>query len=184
MRVLAVNAGSSSLKFELLARRSSAWETVATGQVDRIAGDARLRLEVAAELRCSEPVEAPDVATAAELALTRLAREVDLASVDAVGHRVVHGGPTFTGPALIDPGVVEAIEAVGASVRYLPPYSPDLNPFELAFSKFKKLLRDGAARTTETLWELCGRVLDLFPEHECRNHLRHCGYRYSRSGPH
>ncbi len=76
-------------------------------------------------------------------------------------------------------GVVEAIEAVGASVRYLPPYSPDLNPIELAFSKFKKLLRDGAARTTDTLWELCGRVLDLFPEHECRNYLRHCGYRYS-----
>jgi transposase len=76
-------------------------------------------------------------------------------------------------------GVVEAIEAVGAGVRYLPPYSPDLNPIELAFSKFKKLLRDGAARTTETLWELCGRVLDLFPEHECRNYLRHCGYRYS-----
>lgn len=76
-------------------------------------------------------------------------------------------------------GVVEAIEAVGASVRYLPPDSPDLNPIELAFSKFKKLLRDAAARTTETLWELCGRVLDLFPEHECRNYLRHCGYRYS-----
>ncbi|MBA3313948.1 MAG: hypothetical protein H0T47_11780, partial [Planctomycetaceae bacterium] len=44
--------------------------------------------------------------------------------------------------------------------------SPDLNPIELAFSKFKKLLRDAAARTTETLWELCGRVLDLFPEHD------------------
>jgi len=45
-------------------------------------------------------------------------------------------------------GVARAIEAVGASVRYLPPYSPDLNPIELAFSKFKKLLRDGAERTT------------------------------------
>jgi transposase len=77
------------------------------------------------------------------------------------------------------PGVVAAIEAVGAQVRYLPPYSPDLNPIELAFSKFKKLLRDGAERTTEKLWTLCGRVLDLFTEHECRNYLRHCGYRYS-----
>jgi transposase len=75
--------------------------------------------------------------------------------------------------------VLAAIEGVGAEVRYLPPYSPDLNPIELAFSKFKKLLRDGAARTTDKLWQLCGRVLDLFTEHECRNYLRHCGYRYA-----
>ncbi len=77
------------------------------------------------------------------------------------------------------PGVVEAIEAVGAEVRYLPPYSPDMNPIELAFSKFKKLLRDGAERTTEKLWKLCGKVLDLFTESECRGYLRHYGYRYT-----
>lgn len=76
-------------------------------------------------------------------------------------------------------GVREAIEAVGASVRYLPAYSPDFNPIELAFSKFKKLLRDGAARTSEALWNLCGRVLDLFDESECRKYFRHCGYRYT-----
>jgi len=76
-------------------------------------------------------------------------------------------------------GIAEAIEAVGAEVRYLPPYSPDLNPIELAFSKFKKLLRDGAERTTKKLWELCGKVLDLFTENECRNYLQHCGYRYT-----
>ena len=76
-------------------------------------------------------------------------------------------------------GVAAAIEAAGAEVRYLPPYSPDLNPIELAFSKFKKLLRDGARRTTEKLWELCGQALDLFTESECRNYLRHCGYRYN-----
>jgi transposase len=75
--------------------------------------------------------------------------------------------------------VLAAIEGVGAEVRYLPPYSPDLNPIELAFSKFKKLLRDGAQRTTDKLWQLCGRVLDLFTEGECRNYLRHCGYRYA-----
>jgi transposase len=75
--------------------------------------------------------------------------------------------------------VVAAIEAVGATVRYLPPYSPDLNPIELAFSKFKKLLRDGAQRTNEKLWQLCGQVLELFTECECRNYLRHCGYRYN-----
>jgi len=76
-------------------------------------------------------------------------------------------------------GVVEALEAVGASVRYLPPYSPDMNPIELAFSKFKKLLRDGAERTTSKLWKLCGQVLELFSPDECQNYFRHCGYRYT-----
>ena len=76
-------------------------------------------------------------------------------------------------------GVVGAIEKAGAEVRYLPPYSPDLNPIELAFSKFKKLLRNGAERTTDKLWKLCGKVLDLFNDTECRNYLRHCGYRYT-----
>jgi len=76
-------------------------------------------------------------------------------------------------------GVREAIEAVGAEVRYLPPYSPDLNPIELAFSKFKKLLRDGAERDEDALCWLCGQVLDAFSEHECRNYFRHCGYRYT-----
>ena len=75
-------------------------------------------------------------------------------------------------------GVREAIEARGAEVRYLPPYSPDLNPIELAFSKFKKLLRDGAERAVETLWNLCGRVLDEFTPQECQNYFKHCGYRY------
>ena len=76
-------------------------------------------------------------------------------------------------------GVREAIEGVGAELRYLPPYSPDLNPIELAFSKLKKLLRDGAERTVDKLWKLCGRVLDLFTEDECRNYFKHCGYRYT-----
>lgn len=76
-------------------------------------------------------------------------------------------------------GVVKAIESVGAEVRYLPPYSPDLNPIELAFSKFKRLLRDAARRTTEDLIQLCGTVLNLFTEPECRNYFKHCGYRYT-----
>ncbi len=76
-------------------------------------------------------------------------------------------------------GVIAAMEAVGATLRYLPAYSPDLNPIELAFSKFKKLLRDGAQRTTDKLWQLCGQVLDLFTESECRNYFKHCGYRYT-----
>lgn len=76
-------------------------------------------------------------------------------------------------------GVREAIEAADAELRYLPPYSPDLNPIELAFSKLKKLLRDGAERTVDKLWKLCGSILDQFTEHECRNYFQHCGYRYT-----
>lgn len=76
-------------------------------------------------------------------------------------------------------GVREAIEAVGAKLLYLPPYSPDFNPIELAFSKFKWLLRSAAERTVEALWNTCGQLLDRFTEHECRNYFRHCGYRYS-----
>lgn len=64
-------------------------------------------------------------------------------------------------------------------VRYLPPYSPDLNPIELAFAKFKKLLRDGARRTVDKLWDLCGALLDEFTEQGCRNYFKHCGYRYT-----
>jgi transposase len=76
-------------------------------------------------------------------------------------------------------GVREAIESVRAEVLYLPPYSPDLNPIETVFSKFKHLLRSAAERTVDALWQTCGRLVDLFHEPECRNHFRHCGYRYS-----
>jgi len=76
-------------------------------------------------------------------------------------------------------GVREAIEAVGAQLVYLPPYSPDFNPIELAFSKFKWLLKSTAERTVEALWKTCGSLLASFTETECRNYLRHCGYRYT-----
>jgi transposase len=76
-------------------------------------------------------------------------------------------------------GIRKAIEAAGAELHYLPPYSPDLNPIELAFSKFKKLLRDGAERTIDKLWKLCGSALDQFTESECRNYFKHCGYRHT-----
>jgi transposase len=74
------------------------------------------------------------------------------------------------------PGVREAIEAAGASVRYLPPYSPDLNPIELAFAKLKALLRKAAERTIDGLWSRIGLLLDDFPPSECANYLRHDGY--------
>ena len=73
-------------------------------------------------------------------------------------------------------GVREAIEAVGAGVLYLPPYSPDLNPIELAFAKLKWLVRSAAERTVEGLWRRLGLASDAFPPDECRNYFRHCGY--------
>jgi transposase len=73
-------------------------------------------------------------------------------------------------------GVREAIESRGAILAYLPPYSPDLNPIELAFSKFKWLLRSSGQRTVTGLWDLCASLLDRFPASECANYFRHCGY--------
>ena len=73
-------------------------------------------------------------------------------------------------------GVREDIESVGARVAYLPPYSPDFNPIEQAYSKLKWLVRSAAERTVEGLWQLLGRLLDRYPPNECQNYLTHCGY--------
>ena len=73
-------------------------------------------------------------------------------------------------------GVREAIEACGARLLYLPPYSPDLNPIELAFAKFKQLLRKAAARTIEALWNTIADALRAFSSDECANYLAHAGY--------
>ena len=76
-------------------------------------------------------------------------------------------------------GVREAIEARGASLIYLPPYSPDLNPIEQAFAKLKALLRKAAPRTVESLWSVIGESLSAFPPNECANYLTAAGYRRS-----
>jgi transposase len=73
-------------------------------------------------------------------------------------------------------GVAEAIEAAGATLLYLPPYSPDLNPIELAFSKLKAHLRQAAEHTIPGLMRRIGRVLRAFSSKECRNFFRHAGY--------
>jgi transposase len=69
-----------------------------------------------------------------------------------------------------------AFERCGIGYLYLPPYSPDLNPIENAFSKLKRLVRTAAERTVEGLWAAIGRLIDQFRPAECRNYLRHCGY--------
>src|SRR5262249_36756871 len=69
-----------------------------------------------------------------------------------------------------------AIEAAGASVRFLPPYSPDLNPIEQVFAKLKALLRQARRRTIEELWDFLGQSLDAFAPPEGENYFRHFGY--------
>jgi transposase len=73
-------------------------------------------------------------------------------------------------------GVRAAVAARGALLLYLPPYSPDLNPIELAFAKLKTLLRKAAARTRDSLWDAIGGCLAAFTSEECANYLAHAGY--------
>lgn len=77
-----------------------------------------------------------------------------------------HKGPKTRAP----------IEAAGASLLFLPPYSPDFNPIENAFAKLKGLLRKAAERTLERLWDTIGRVIDTFTPTECANYLSAAGY--------
>jgi len=68
------------------------------------------------------------------------------------------------------------IESVGASLVYLPPYSPDFNPIENAFAKLKALLRKAAERTVDGLWSAIGRSIDLYTPTECANYFAAAGY--------
>ncbi len=70
----------------------------------------------------------------------------------------------------------EKIEAAGATLRFLPPYSPDFNPIEKAFSRLKAMLRKAGERTVSGLWSLIGRLVDIFKPDECANYFRSCGY--------
>ena len=70
----------------------------------------------------------------------------------------------------------QLIRKAGAHLLFLPPYSPDLNPIEMVFSKLKTLFRKADERTIETSWRRIGTLLDAFSPQECQNYLRHAGY--------
>jgi transposase len=72
--------------------------------------------------------------------------------------------------------VKTAIEAAGAELRFLPPYSPDLDPIEQAFAKFKTILRKLARRTLEGLWSACAIATEQIQPTDCRNFFIHAGY--------
>lgn len=73
-------------------------------------------------------------------------------------------------------GVRNLIENAGARLLYLPPYSPDFNPIEMAFSKLKALLRKAAVRTVVQLWEAIADAIEAFPPNECANYFAAAGY--------
>ncbi len=73
-------------------------------------------------------------------------------------------------------GIRQAIEAAGATLLYLPPYSPDCNPIEMAFAKLKALLRKAAARTVDDLWDAIADAIDAFTSTECENYFAAAGY--------
>lgn len=74
-------------------------------------------------------------------------------------------------------GVRQAIETAGASLLYLPPYSPDFNPIEMAFSKLKAILRKAAARSIDDLWQVIADALDEFSQQDCTNYFTAAGYK-------
>jgi transposase len=76
----------------------------------------------------------------------------------------------------LSPSIREAIEKVGATVRYLPKYSPDLNPIELPYSKFKEFLRKVAARTVPGLTRAIRSFIPQLSPQECANYFNHAGY--------
>jgi transposase len=77
------------------------------------------------------------------------------------------------------PEVGAAIAAAGAQIRFLPPYSPDFNPIEMAFAKLKAFMRAARPRTFDQVSALTAAALALFTPAECRNYVRHCGYRFT-----
>jgi len=72
--------------------------------------------------------------------------------------------------------VRKLIEETGASLLFLPPYSPDFNPIEKAFARLKAMLRKAGERTVTGLWDLIGRLVDIFKPDECANYFTSCGY--------
>ncbi|KXV67138.1 transposase [Acetobacter orleanensis] len=79
------------------------------------------------------------------------------------------------------PRMRQLIESVGAELRFLPSYSPDFNPIEMAFSKLKALLRKAAERTRAGLWNVIGALSESFIPNECVNYFRAAGYDPNRS---
>ena len=97
---------------------------------------------------------------------TQLAPTLQKGDVVILDNLATHRSPKAAG----------ILKDIGAWFLFLPPYSPDLNPIEMAFAKLKTLIRKAAARTYEALWRQVGAVCDLFQPQECRNYFTAAGY--------
>ena len=95
-----------------------------------------------------------------------LVRELEPGDVVVMDNLSSHKGPA----------VQAAIEAAGATLLFLPPYSPDFNPIENAFAKLKAMLRKAAERTVDGLWDAIGQIIDRFTPQECTNYFVAAGY--------
>jgi transposase len=121
------------------------------------------RNRMAAPLAVDGPMTGETFLAYVRQALAPTLRRKDIVMMDHLGaHKVA--------------GVREAIEAVGATLRYLPKYSPDLNPIEMSFSKLKVFLRKAAKRTTPDLCRSIGSFVPTLSPGECSNYFRHAGY--------
>jgi len=118
---------------------------------------------VTAPLLLDGPMNGPSFLAYVEQILAPTLRRGDIVIMDNVGiHKIA--------------GVREAIAARGATLLYLPPYSPDLNPIEQFFSKLKALLRKAAARSITSLWAIIGSCIKTFSSRECAAYLVNAGY--------
>ena len=130
---------------------------------------AALRLEgLGAPAVFDGPIDSPSFLADIEQVLVPTLRPGDVVVLDNLA---VHKQPE----------VRLAIEQAGALLRFLPPYSPDFNPIELAFAKLKAFLRAARPRSFEQVCELIAKALALFSPDECANYARHCGYRVATS---
>src|SRR5580704_15563467 len=132
---------------------------------------------MAARLAASDAAPPYPTATAGRTLCVRLEKTTTFTAGlrhDGIAAPMVLDGP-MNGEAFLA-YVEQAIEAVGASLRYLPPYSPDFNPIEMAFAKLKALLRAAAARTIPDLWQAIADALRRFTPQECANYLAAAGY--------
>ena len=101
------------------------------------------------------------------------ARAIGRAIAETLGRR---GATVVSVDLAPSDDTVAAIEAAGARLLYLPPYSPEFNPIELAFAKLKALLRSAAARTVSDLWAAIHKAFTRFSPEECRNYFAAAGY--------
>jgi transposase len=127
---------------------------------------AALRVEgITAPCVFDGPMDGPCFRAYIEQFVVPILRQGDIVVMDNLpSHKVV--------------GIREAIEAAGAELRYLPPYSPDLNPIEQFFAKLKALLRKAAARTIDALFAAIADALTAVSPQECQNYLANQGYRH------